>query len=111
MGDEEEENSGEIEFNSMHSKRNKRRDTADTAELMGILSGGGHDDDSPKATVAASDENMSPHTPGENAVAMKTAKTPKSILSLSKKRGNGPKRNVEFGSPEAAFREHDSNES
>ena len=101
-GREGEGENGEIAINTKHS-RNKRRETADTVELMGILSDAVQDDnESPKtSSAAANKENGSPHTPSAMAPSM-TSKTPKSILSSKKRGSTRPKRNVEFGSPEAA---------
>jgi hypothetical protein len=98
-GDKEEDDSEEIVFNTKHSRK-KRRETADTAELMGIFSDAVQDDTSPKATAATEKGNKYPHTP--SAASGMAPKTPKSILSSAKQRGTRLRKNVEFGSPEVA---------
>lgn len=94
---EREERNG-IDYVSKHS-RNMRR-SADTAELIGVLADAVPDETSPKATSEMDKETNSPHTPG--AVSSMPSKAPKSILGSAKERSAKPKRNVEFGSPEAA---------
>ncbi|KAL7546492.1 hypothetical protein ACHAWF_009828, partial [Thalassiosira exigua] len=101
-GDEE---AGEISFVSKHSSRKKRRQTAGAAELRDLASIVARDDGSPDASAVA-DEEKGPRTPGRAGVGV-APKTPKGILSSSKKRrfaggSSRPRRNVGFGSPEAA---------
>ena len=98
-GDKEEDDSEEIVFNTKHSRK-KRRETADTTELMGIFSDAVQDDTSPKATAATEKGNIYPNTP--SAASGMAPKTPKSILSSAKQRGTRLRKNVEFGSPEVA---------
>ncbi|KAL3796053.1 hypothetical protein ACHAW5_007836 [Stephanodiscus triporus] len=89
----------ELAFNSKHSRK-KRRETADTADLMGVLSDVLQDDTSPTASAAMEKGNKYPHTP--SAASGMVPKTPKSILSSAKMRGTRLRKNVEFGSPEVA---------
>ena len=83
------EDSSEITFSSRHA-RSKRRQTADTADLMGIL-------DMSQETVDSTNEHKGPHTP--RATAAPSAKTPKSILRHNS--DDKLNKSVDFGSPEA----------
>jgi hypothetical protein len=76
------EDSGEIEFTSKQSaKKKKRRETAETADLAGLLT-----------ELASDDEKTTPRASSVN--------TPKSILNSSGK--NVSNKSVAFGSPTAA---------
>ena len=83
------EDSSEITFSSRHA-RSRRRQTADTAELMGVL-------DMSQETVDSTNEHKGPHTP--RATAATSAKTPKSILRHNS--DDKLNKSVDFGSPEA----------
>eukprot|EP00970_Alexandrium_tamarense_P004511 scaffold759_cov290-Alexandrium_tamarense.AAC.47 len=82
---------GDSVYSSAKQSRNKRRETADLNDLMGILS-----TDSPTDNCSGS-ENLTPR-------ASTTKTTPKSILNSSNKEDKRgfAKRRVGFGSPEAA---------
>jgi hypothetical protein len=85
-----------IDYVSKHARSTRR--SADTAELIGILTDNAMpDDSSPKTSIALGKENNSPHTP--SAASSFPSKAPKSILSSAKQRSAKPKRHVEFGSP------------
>ncbi|KAL3827200.1 hypothetical protein ACHAXA_006755 [Cyclostephanos tholiformis] len=86
-------------FNTKHS-RNQRRWTANTVDLVRILSDAVQDGTSPNASAAIEKGNLYPHTP--STASGMAPKTPKSILSSAKMRGTRLRKNVEFGLPEVA---------